>query len=296
MSSVKHKENLINNKKKLEKLGVLVRRRLKKRNISLSDIVTFDNFDTNKKKVIRKIILNLAKLGRCWSKKKAWKKFSMKNFFNKFVIVNQEHMGPVPLKLKKSKSKRFTNKSLKIVARRLKITIFNMHLTHNVLLTNTLKMLGLKKWNRILMPSNLTFTQFLRKYVLRVIECNPSRQFIDWSSDHKRFRKEEGICYSTLSSIVFKCDESFDNICPICRNILPEDPNEVFTPICEVNIKSIKGHSICYNCSREGFSYLYQNGIYKCPMCRKTSTINKIIHQFNCVNDEEDDERDDAWW
>jgi hypothetical protein len=221
-------------------------------------------------KQIREVVLEVAGL-KTWAKGKAWKKLTIKTFFNKFVKRKkriQLNSGTVPLKLEKSKSGRFTKKSLKKFGTVLGHKYFGER-THESFLTNALKMLGLKTWNRKLMPSNLTFTQFLRKFVLQTIVINPSRQDKDWSMHRARTPIEEGINYRICREFVIKTEKGRNDTCPLCLEDLPEDQNEVFTAVCE--------HSICYKCSRDGHQYLFDYEAYNCPLCRQRSTMDGII-------------------
>ena len=154
--------------------------------------------------------------------------------------------------------------------------------------TKTLKLFGLKEWDRKLMPCNLTFTQFLRKYVLTTVEVNPSRRQCDWWSHGERNPIEVGINYGILTeTVITQPEKGRDDECSICFELLSEDPNEVFTPV-------VCKHSICYKCLKEGHQYLFRyltykcpreghqhlcrDMIYNCPSCRRKSTVSKIVN------------------
>ena len=211
MSSVTKNEpqNPISSKKKLTELAERVREALPFRPKK-----AFGGYSKKREKQIREVVLEVAGL-KTWAKGKAWKKHTIKTFFNKFVKREkriQLNSGTVPLKLKKSKSGRFTKNSLKSVGEKLKHRYFEER-THEVFLTNTLKILGLKEWNRKLMPSNLTFTQFLRKFVLQTIVINPSRQVKDWDLYDDRTPLEEGINYRIRTEFVIETEKGSNDSC-----------------------------------------------------------------------------------
>lgn len=258
-------ENPISSKKKLIELAERVRKEL-----PFVPNKEFGSFSMKKQGKIREIVLRVAGL-KTWAKGKSWKKITIKKFFNRFVITRRgKKKGVVPLRLKKTEGGRFTVKSLETVGRRLNGTKLRMEKNHGAILTKTLKLLGLKKWNRKLMPCNLTFTQFLRKYVLRTVEVNPSRQCNDWGLHEERSPIEVGINYGILTeTVITQPEKRLNDTCPLCLECLPEDPNEVFTAVCK--------HSICYKCSREGHQHLFGYMAYNCPLCRQKSTVSEIV-------------------
>ena len=261
--------NPIGTKEKLKSLAVLVCEALPS--------AIRGNFycTTSERKIIRQVVLRVAGL-KTWAKGKSWRKCTIRSFYDRFVrkeILKKSRTGAVPVKRETSKSGRFTIGHLRKIGFRLR-WCRRMKRTHDVLLTNALKLLGLEKWDRKLMPSNLTFTQFLRVYVFKTIKVNPSCRSSDWWLGVTRHRYVEGINYERLEYIVLTHQKGFNDECSICLEKLPEDPNEVFTPVC--------GHPICYGCSRKGHTHLfhygeYHYGEYHCPECRQHSTQDEIV-------------------
>jgi hypothetical protein len=277
-------ENPISSKKKLIKLAEQVQDECIRCRVCFELQIGVRSKMEQKK--IREIVLRVAGL-KTWAKGKSWKKITIKNFFNKFVRwLHRKKKGIVPLRLKKTEGGRFTVKSLKTVGRSLVGTTWHMEKNHGAILTKTLKLLGLKKWNRKLMPCNLTFTQFLRKYVLITVEVNPSRQRNDWNLYEERSPIEGGINYGILTeTVITQHEKGLNDTCPLCWECLPKDPNKVFTAVCK--------HSICYKCSREGHQYLF-GCVYKCPLCRQTSTVSEILKDYSPNYDEFSDDESDG--
>lgn len=277
-------ENPISSKKKLIELAKQVCDECVRCRVRVE--LQFGIRSKTEQKKIREIVLRVAGL-KTWAKGKSWKKITIRKFFNMFVMLHRKKKGIVPLRLKKTEGGRFTVKSLKTVGRRLVGTNWHMEKNNGAILTKTLKLLGLKKWNRKLMPCSLTFTQFLRKYVLTTVEVNPSRRRNDWSLHEERSPIECGINYGILTETVFtQHEKGLNDTCPLCLECLPKDPNKVFTAVCK--------HSICYKCSREGHQHLFGSISYKCPLCRQDSTVSEILERYVPNYDEFSDDESEG--
>jgi len=234
-----------------------------------------DNYLDNKE-IIRKIIFEVGGI-KTWAKSRAWKKYDLKKFYSKFVVnytIGSKVRGIVPLKLPKTPSGKFNKEAFRIVEKKLRFSACKKEKNVKAFRRNALKMFGLKKWDRSKFQGKLTFSKFLKNYVLYKLDINICRRQGDFNGEPRNVLPLSSfINFDKLiryNLIVPNLSDEDD--CSLCQeSIDPSDLNKIFVSACN--------HKFHYDCVRAGYEYLFVNGsrTFKCPNCRQHSNIERVL-------------------
>ena len=239
---------------------------------------------------IYKIILSTAGINT-WPKKKAYKECTLKKFYNTFIRnVSTHYDSIVPVNgLTKTPSGCFTKNALKIVSWKLHRTFFgNLDRTAELYFQATLKMFGLKKWDKSKFEGNMTFSHYFKNYILKKKNVSICRRKEDFFCQERVIHKTTPfIDYLNLTYVEPIIHKGKNECCSICLDKIDySKPNEVFTTCCN--------HSFHYECIKEGQYYLFTNytNLFKCPFCRQLSNFQSIKLEEDY---ESDGDYDDSW-
>ena len=242
------------------------------------------------KEIIRKTIFEVGGF-KTWSKSRAWKKYDLKKFYYNFVrddLIKHKVRGINPLKLPKTLSGKFNNEAFLKVAKELRNRVHHTQKTEEAFRRNALKMFGLKKWDRSKFQGEITFSKFLKNYVLRTDEVNICRQEGDFRGNSREVLPlSPSINFRYLRLLEYSIPVlSDEDVCSLClESIDPSDPNKVFVSACN--------HKFHYECVKEGYEHLFINTLitsrntfrisrkFKCPNCRQHSDCDRVISNPN---------------